>query len=829
MRLSVLSFATALGLATVTLLGSCADTPASSTADSTEARGEVEVLLTEPYCDVCTAEDKNLLAARSPIVAKVVELVDGATASVDVAQFTFSSKPIEAALLRAHERGVAVRVAMDSAQDQAGSVARRLRDAGLEVRFVKGGEGGPHTGIMHAKFMLVDGQTLLTGSNNWSSTGTSINEENTIVLRLPESDPRIVGHACQFEAIWARNLIAPSTCSNAGVAFSPSGAGQKLVRSALREATQSIDVLMHHLTDQDMVKELARAAERGVRVRVIVNAADRAEHAGRNWDRLFAAGGRIRYKQVNAEQFQLMHHKLAIVDDRILVNGSGNWSGSAFFKNFETFVRYDDPRILQPFRGLYHRLWAWSLDGASLDEGRPAHEQHAASTRAFFGNLHAHIHVKGADGRLLDDGEPRRLDESGAAVPVEIPSSVGGASRMAFEYARDRGGLDFLALSPHCVDDRPNDPAAEPNMTEAGYAEMLSTAREVSRESGGAFLGLAGMEWSTNSTGNHVTILGSERLAKTERGRFDELYDSFLTERAFARDRPIVMFAHPRTFHGRSETLNGNWDQIFGVNLLDLPKASERAQKFNDYGLDDFAPMSEVRASWIAGEVLPDEAVVFETLANISRASAPYARLMEVTLNRGNEFGSETGQNPSMTTELDGTVERRTKVHTDWDYYLLRGFRLAPVASHDNHMANWGTGHTSRTVMHAESLDEARLLTALEQREVYASEDENLALRVYAERRVFMGGSTATPKDRVSAQIHLSDPDYDGDYAIRIHRGTVGGAEVVAGEALTVSGERWIEVEFPLDTQGAHFFYVSVHELGADRMAWSAPIWVERI
>jgi phosphatidylserine/phosphatidylglycerophosphate/cardiolipin synthase-like enzyme len=250
MRLSVISLAAALGLGTVALLASCADAPASSSADSTEARGEVEVLLTDPYCDVCTADDKNLLAARSAIVAKVIELVDGASTSVDVAQFTFSSKPIEAALLRAHERGVAVRLAMDSAQDKDGTVSRRLRDAGISVRFVKGGEGGPHTGIMHAKFMMVDGVTLLTGSNNWSSTGTSINEENTIVLRLPASDPRIVGHACQFEAIWARDLVAPSVCSNAGVAFSPSSAAQKLVRNALRESTQSIDVLMHHLTDQ---------------------------------------------------------------------------------------------------------------------------------------------------------------------------------------------------------------------------------------------------------------------------------------------------------------------------------------------------------------------------------------------------------------------------------------------------------------------------------------------------------------------------------------------------------------------------------------------------
>src|SRR5690606_32278133 len=125
---------------------------------------------------------------------------------------------------------------------------------------------------------------------------------------------------------------------------------------------------------------------------------------------------------------------------------------------------------------------------------------------------------------------------------------------------------------------------------------------------------------------------------------------------------------------------------------------------------DDFAPLSEVRGSWIAGEVMPDPAVVAETQRTIAAASAPYARLIEVTLNRGTEFGSETPRNPSLTEEEDGTIVRRTKVHTDWDYYLLQGFRLAPAATHDNHMANWGTGHTSRTGLLAEGLDEQRLL-----------------------------------------------------------------------------------------------------------------------
>ena len=64
------------------------------------------------------------------------------------------------------------------------------------------------------------------------------------------------------------------------------------------------------------------AAERGVEVRVVLNAETRAEHTGSEWTRLVNAGGRIRYKQTNGEMFQLMHHKLAIIDEALSVADS---------------------------------------------------------------------------------------------------------------------------------------------------------------------------------------------------------------------------------------------------------------------------------------------------------------------------------------------------------------------------------------------------------------------------------------------------------------------------------------------------------------------------
>ncbi|MGH8311523.1 MAG: phospholipase D-like domain-containing protein, partial [Steroidobacteraceae bacterium] len=342
-----------------------------------------------------------------------------------------------------------------------------------------------------------------------------------------------------------------------------------------------------------------------------VNATDRQEHTGAAWTRLLNAGGTIRYKQTNAEAYQLMHHKLMVVDYRVVVNGSGNWSGSAFFKNYENYVRYRDPRIARPYRQLFDRLWMWSLSGASLDAGKTAAQQHADETNVYLGNLHAHFAAT-ATGAALDDGKAIRADANGVMQPVDVGNTPSDAARYAYEYARDEGQMDFLALSPHTTADGGEvDPADNANMIPEQYEQLSLVAGDVTHSSSGMFVALPAMEWSTNSAGNHVNIFGSRELAKIETGRFDALYGEFLPGLEQQGDKPIVQLNHPRTFRAAGNTsLNGNWDQVFDVSLTDITNNSDRLKKFNDFGLDDYEPLKTQLPRWIAGEAMPDRAVV---------------------------------------------------------------------------------------------------------------------------------------------------------------------------------------------------------------------------
>ena len=826
-------------LATLTACGDPELGPDSAAVEASEGGkedgfGETDgrdftVVLTDPYCDVCTSADKDWLRTNSPIIREVVAAIDAAESTIDVAQFTFSAREIEAALAGALERGVSVRVAMDSGQSHNALVAR-LAEQGAQTRFIAGRTGigeENRSGLQHAKFMLVDGVVLVNGSNNWSSTGTTFNEENTIILRAERDDAFLQAFGCYYEKMWESQFDTASECSTEDIQFSPSGGTYRLIRDAIRASEESVDVLMHHLVYNRLPRDLAQAAERGVRVRVVVNLADRDEHTGRYWDRLVAAGGEIRYKQTNTDMYQIMHDKLVIVDGRVLVNGSGNWSGSAFFNNYENFIRYTQPSVVQPFVGLFHRLWDWSLTGASADGDVSAARQHFAENRVFFGNLHAHYELAAGDDRW-DDGNMQRADQEG--VRQDIDFNQDDPAAYAYGYARDQGLLDFLLLSPHCSNDNPDDPAEQPNIPSSAFDGLRDSAEQFTQQSGGSFLALAGVEWSTTSVGNHVNIFGVDEAVKVERGQFGTLYDEYLPSRAAIGERPIVQFNHPRTFPRDPESRRGKFDQFFEAPIGEMERSGDRGQLFNDYGLDDYPPLSDVRATWIEQGLMADEAIVEQTLSNLELAARPYVRLMEVTVGRGTEIDHEEHQNPSLVQDAEtGEWDRYVKVHTDWDYYLLHGFKLAPTANHDNHYANWGTGHTTRTAVIADELTESAVLAAIDNRAVYATEDENLEVRFYAADRVPAGGTYSTLSSSVSLSLYLDDPDYVGSFGGVIYGARVGSEHVLPVMQFSANAGQWQDFEITLTEPGEWFFYVEVNELDANRFAWSAPIWVNRL
>jgi phosphatidylserine/phosphatidylglycerophosphate/cardiolipin synthase-like enzyme len=111
----------------------------------------------------------------------LINLISQARKSIYVAMYSFTRDGLASALVDAKNRGVEVKVIMEEENAYVqGSDYRMLKEAGVDVRL----DGNP--ALMHHKFMIVDGELVVTGSYNWSTAAEDKNDENFVVIRGKE-------------------------------------------------------------------------------------------------------------------------------------------------------------------------------------------------------------------------------------------------------------------------------------------------------------------------------------------------------------------------------------------------------------------------------------------------------------------------------------------------------------------------------------------------------------------------------------------------------------------------------------------------------------------
>jgi len=129
------------------------------------------------------------------IEQELIALINQATSTIDMALFTFTDDQLGAAVIRAHQRGVTVRVVLDGQNaNSTGSEVEKLHTAGIPVRVDSA------SGRFHHKFVVIDGEIVITGSYNWSNAADDANFENVVVIHCPEI---AAAFTQEFERLWA--------------------------------------------------------------------------------------------------------------------------------------------------------------------------------------------------------------------------------------------------------------------------------------------------------------------------------------------------------------------------------------------------------------------------------------------------------------------------------------------------------------------------------------------------------------------------------------------------------------------------------------------------
>ncbi len=107
----------------------------------------------------------------------VQTVIESARTSIRVAAYEFTSKRVAEALLRKHRAGVSVMVVVDKSQlDSKYTAATFLANQGVPVRV------DSMYAIQHSKFIVVDADSVQTGSFNYTESASSRNGENVLVV-----------------------------------------------------------------------------------------------------------------------------------------------------------------------------------------------------------------------------------------------------------------------------------------------------------------------------------------------------------------------------------------------------------------------------------------------------------------------------------------------------------------------------------------------------------------------------------------------------------------------------------------------------------------------
>jgi phosphatidylserine/phosphatidylglycerophosphate/cardiolipin synthase-like enzyme len=138
---------------------------------------------------------ENYFSSEGEVDSRLIELVGGATRSIDFMAFSFTSEPIYTALLERARAGVPVRGVFEAQQAQGccPQAYEALRDAGLDVRL----DGNIYR--QHHKVIILDRQIVITGSYNFSAAAERSNDENSLVLH---NAAIAAEYQAEFDRVW---------------------------------------------------------------------------------------------------------------------------------------------------------------------------------------------------------------------------------------------------------------------------------------------------------------------------------------------------------------------------------------------------------------------------------------------------------------------------------------------------------------------------------------------------------------------------------------------------------------------------------------------------
>ncbi len=266
----------------------------------------------------------------------LVEALDQARSGIDAALYDLNLWSVRNALLRAHERGVLVRLVMEADSRDRREV-QELIEAGIPIVFDQ------TDSLMHNKFFIIDAAEVWTGSMNLTVNGAYRHLNNLIRVR---SSRLAENYSMEFEEMFLEGYFGENSLENTpypelvldGIRietyFSPDDSPAARIMQLILEAEESIDFLYYSFTSDGIADAVLYQDTQGIQVRGVFDAYQDRAGLGGEYQRLLDYGLDV-YLDVHPEK---LHHKIIIIDHSIVITGSYNLTRSAEIRNDENVL-----------------------------------------------------------------------------------------------------------------------------------------------------------------------------------------------------------------------------------------------------------------------------------------------------------------------------------------------------------------------------------------------------------------------------------------------------------------------------------------------------------
>jgi len=305
------------------------------------------------------------IGAPDDLEAVIIRFIDGAKKRLDIAVQELENDNIARAIIRARQRRITVKLVLEQdylrekrishtpwIKKNGGNEQNRvIHDAILRSNIdVK---TDYNSKIFHQKFIVRDRRSVLTGSTNFTPTGTGRNLNHVVIVH----DKKVAMHYYRefkeiqhgrFGKFSVNNDVAPPTVMvsdvRVKVMFAPDHNPEMEIMKQMLKARKRIDFAIFTFAQSSGIDDtMFRLLDLGIPIRGAFDGQQGAQdwsasHALKNRKaELYAVQSSRGRKGVGK-----LHHKLMVIDDQIVIAGSFNYTAPANRLNDENIMILGD-------------------------------------------------------------------------------------------------------------------------------------------------------------------------------------------------------------------------------------------------------------------------------------------------------------------------------------------------------------------------------------------------------------------------------------------------------------------------------------------------------